>query len=343
MIAAKNSIIIFCIALFCACAAYKPVKVDFVESETPPPPDYSNTFYWCALPETFDSADHIPAHASVPLLDNQVQAKADVFYIYPTLFFSRQAWNADLHDEKLNKTIEARAIYNQASVFNGSCRVYVPRYRQVTYNGYFSLANPDAKEAFALAYSDIRNAFLYYLEHYNNGRPIIIAGHSQGTTHAKQLLKDFFDGTSLQKQLICAYLLGMPVYKNEFKHIPISTSASSTGCFVTWRSYLEGSEPKPKFAIENTGDVLVTNPLTFSSNPGKVSAEQNAGGLGRDGETIYTGVCGAEIHNDIVWVSRPDIPGKLFIPKNLHVADYNLYWLHIRNNVAERIAAYLQE
>ena len=53
---------------------------------------------------------------------------------------------------------------------------------------------------------DVKAAFQYYLEHYNNGRPIIIASHSQGTTHAKRLLKEFFDGTALQHQLVAAYL-----------------------------------------------------------------------------------------------------------------------------------------
>jgi hypothetical protein len=45
----------------------------------------------------------------------------------------------------------------------------------------------------------VKTAFLYYLQHYNNGRPIIIASHSQGATHGKRLLKEFFDGKELQK------------------------------------------------------------------------------------------------------------------------------------------------
>jgi len=333
-----NIIILLLITIpFFSCSAYKPVKVDFVLEKTPAAPNYSNSIYWSALPDKKDSADHIPNKSPITLLDGQATAKADVFYIYPTQFFSRKEWNADLHDSELNDRIDARAVTNQATVFNGSCKVYIPRYRQATYNAYFSLTNPDALKAFELAYEDVKTAFQYYMDHYNNGRPIVIAGHSQGTTHAKWLLRDFFDGKELQKQLVVAYLIGMPVYKNEFTYLVPGDSATQTGCYVSWRSYMEGAEPKKKFEVENPENIVAHNPISYTRKTGICEANLNAGGLGRDAETIYPAVCCAEIHNDIVWVTRPDVPGKYFIPKNLHVADYNLYWLNIRNNVALRI------
>ncbi len=317
------------------------MRVEYIEEKIPAPPDYSNTYFWSALPDKKDSADHIPSKSPVELFDGQENAAVDVFYIYPTQFFSRNAWNADVRDEKLNNLIDGRAVKNQASVFNGSCKIYIPRYRQATYNAYFSLTDPDALKSFELAYEDVKNAFQYYLDHYNNGRPIIIAGHSQGTTHAKWLLRDFFDGKELQKQLVCSYLLGMPVYENEFKYITPSDSASQTGCYITWRSYLEGEEPKQRFVLKNKDSVVVINPLTFSRDLNKAATDWNKGALGRDSETIFPSVCSAQIHDDIVWVSRPDVPGKRFIPKNLHIADYNLYWLTIRENVRIRIDQYM--
>jgi len=57
----------------------------------------------------------------------------------------------------------------------------------------------EAIAAFELAYRDVKAAFLYYLEHNNSGRPIIIASHSQGSTHAKRLLKELFDGKPFAK------------------------------------------------------------------------------------------------------------------------------------------------
>lgn len=331
---------ITCSIVLLGSCAYMPVKVPYDAAATPPPPDYSKPEYWSALPERLDSADHIPGKSPVALSDGQAAATVDVFYIYPTQFFSRKAWNASLSDTKVNTSVDERAVTNQASVFNGSCKVYIPRYRQATYNAYFSLADTGAYDAFALAYQDIREAFEYYLEHYNHGRPIIIAGHSQGTTHAKWLLRDYFDGKPLQDKLVAAYLLGMPVHAYDFAQIAPCDSAGQSGCYVSWRSYLEGTEQPGKFMVENRTAVVVHNPVTFSRTEGEALPRPGDGGLGRDGETIYTEICTAQIHEDIVWVSRPDIPGKLLIPHNLHVADYNLYWLNIRNNVAAQIRDY---
>ena len=324
------------ILFFTACATM-PVKSDFTTEKNPPAPDYSNTQYWSALPDKKDSADHIPNNSPVLLTDGQANADVDVFFIYPTHFFSRKEWNADVNDAKLNDRVDTRSIYHQASVFNGSCKVYAPRYRQATFNAYFSLDNPDAMKAFELAYEDIKTAFQYYLDHYNHGRPIIIAGHSQGTTHAKWLLRDFFDGKPLQNQLVCAYLIGMPVYTYDFTQIQPCDSAGQTGCYVSWRSYLENNEPSDKMIIPDPDKVVVHNPISFTRTMDVVPVDKNVGGLGRDGQTIYPRVCSATVHNDIVWVCRPEIPGKYFIPKNLHPADYNLYWMNIRENVALRM------
>ncbi|MEZ5013866.1 MAG: DUF3089 domain-containing protein [Chitinophagales bacterium] len=325
-----------------SCADYMPVKADYSPAGIPPAPDYAKEENWSALPDMEDFGDHIPGNSVIPLHDGQDTASVDVFYIHPTTFFSRTEWNASLDDEKVNVSTDARAVKNQASVFNGSCRVFAPRYRQATFNAYFSLDDTDAVKAFKLAYSDIREAFIYYLEHYNNGRPIIIASHSQGTTHAKWLLQEFFDGTPLQDQLVCAYILGMPVYDSDFVHIAPSDSATQVGCYVSWRSFLKGTEPKEKLQAKDKEHIVCINPLTFNRDTAYASSELNAGGLGRDGETIFPHVCGAQIHDDIIWVDRPDIPGKIFIPKNLHPADYNLYWLQIRENVAARIQAYYE-
>ena len=154
------TILLITILTFQACGYTKPVKVDFSPATTPAAPDYSSADNWCALPEIQDSADHVPA---IGIDNNQILAVADVFFVHPTSFFSRKEWNGALDDEKLNRHTDEGSIYHQASVFNGSCRVYAPRYRQVPFQAFFSLDNPDADAAFALAYEDVRNSFLYYM------------------------------------------------------------------------------------------------------------------------------------------------------------------------------------
>ncbi|GIR73695.1 MAG: hypothetical protein CM15mP76_04220 [Prochlorococcus sp.] len=72
---------------------------------------------------------------------------------------------------------------NQASAFNGSCNIYAPEYRQATYFSFFD-KDDNGKKALDLAYEDIENAFNYFLEFFNNGKPFIIAAHSQGALHS---------------------------------------------------------------------------------------------------------------------------------------------------------------
>lgn len=330
----------FLLIFFAACTHTSPLRVNFDSTNTPPAPDYSDTFYWAALPSKSDYADHIPVEY---LSDNQSDARADVFYLHPTSYFGKKNWNAEIENKKLIEDTDTRSILHQASVFNGSCKVFAPRYRQVSYHAYFSLNNPDAEYAFKLAYTDIYNAFSYYLEHFNNGRPIIIAAHSQGTTHAIQLIKDFFDGTPLEKKLIAAYLIGMPVRTTSFDAITPCDTPDAIHCFTSWRSFIYGYTPKKKFAETYDASITVINPLTWTSDTMQASAQLNLGGLGRKADAIYPAVVATQIHNNYLWITKPDVPGKvLLFMKNYHIADYNLYWMNIRTNVEERIDAYFK-
>lgn len=314
-----------------SCSLTKPVKVPF--SAVTPAPDYSNTLAWAALPAMKDSADHIP---TVGLTDGQLDAKADVFFIHPTSFFSRTAWNAAIDDQKVIDHTDEGSIYHQASVFNGSCRIYAPRYRQASYQTFFSGDSPGVAKAFDLAYKDVEAAFNYYLTHYRNGRPFIIASHSQGTRHAERLIREYIDGQDLADDMIAAYLVGLPVYDTSFVAIPVCASENQTGCFVSWRSFLEGHDPK--YTYPDSDQIVVVNPLTWTTDTTLAEKNQHVGGLGRNGKKIYPAIVRTRIREDILWVSKPDIPGKVFlVMRNYHRADYNLYWMDIRHNVAVRI------
>lgn len=330
------------ITILNSCASGKKLTVDFDQATVPAAPDYSNTIYWAALPDKKDSADHLPSETKILLTDAQRNAPVDVFYIHPTTYFGKGNWNADMSD---TKTIENTntSLINQASVFNGCGRIYAPEYRQATYRAYYHDEDSDYDKAFALAYTDVKNAFEYYLAHYNNGRPFIIAAHSQGTTHAIHLLQDYIDGKPLQRQLVAAYLIGMPVYDTMFTHINACDDSLEIGCYVTWRSYLKGSEKDEKDI--NAQHIVVTNPLTWSMEDTSYASEElNRGGIGRDPEKIYDKFCGAQIHHELLWISKPDVPFKfLLFMKNYHIADYNLFWMNIRMNAEERCTHYTEK
>ncbi len=176
--------------------------------------DYSNLAHWAAHPDKTDMADISP---NEDITDEQERAIADVFFIHPTTFIqkaNRNIWNADINDELVNAQTDQKSIKNQASVFNGSARVFAPRYRQVHLKGFIREKSRKTKVALDLAYQDVAKAFEYYLEHWHKNRPLIIASHSQGTRHAERLIRDYIDGQDLSDQFVTAYLVGGYVPKN---------------------------------------------------------------------------------------------------------------------------------
>ena len=325
---------------------------------TGPAPDYSKLYFWAASPYKHDPSDSIPA-----FLQNEVRdTGADVFFIHPTTYISggdetdiadmagnrrdvfagmkAASWNADLDNAPLNKETDLRPILFQAAVFNGSCRVFAPRYRQANLKAFLVRNSPNALQAFDLAYGDIKKAFQYYLDHDNHGRPIIIASHSQGSLHAIRLLQDFFDGKLLQQKLVCAYVIGYQVKKDAFRAIPVCNTPAATGCLITWRSYQKGEIPK-QVAAEH-GNSICVNPLTWTTATAWAPKELNAGSLtGFNTLQLHAVSAGIEPNAKILWVTLlDDVNDKVKKMKNLHIYDYNLFWMNIRENVRQRIAAY---
>ncbi len=322
--------------------AQKPyrLKSDFDAVPTPPKPDYGDQKYWCALPIVKDMADSLPRNSQ--LKDGQSIAQADVFFIHPTIFTykpkNQYEWNADVNDNQLNDKVDNSTILNQSTPFNGSCKVYAPRYRQAHYSA-FTTADMDAKsQSLQLAYGDIKAAFEYYLSNYNQGRPIVIAAHSQGTVHGIRLLKEFFDGKDLQKQLVEAYLVGIATPPDYFDNIIASDSAGHFGGFVSWNTFAKNYYPN--YYNDGLSEALCTNPLSWQTNEVYAPREWNLGGVGLKYKWVEQPV-DAQVNKGLLWINKPYVKGRWLLHKKIwHVADINLYWMNIRQNVALRLENY---
>ena len=304
-------------------------------------PDYSKLENWAASPYKIDNSDKIPGC----LHDGSAEKRADVFFIHPTSYFAEEdtaSWNAWLTDTVVNNETDSKSILFQASVFNGSCRVFAPRYRQANMEAFYAFTSQRAIDAFELAYQDVKAAFQYYLQHENKNRPIIIASHSQGTLHAIRLLQEFFDGKPLQKRLVCAYIPGYQIKKNAFKKLPVGETPEQTGCFVGWRSFEKGEFPKR--SIAEKGNSVCVNPLNWSTSSVWVSKELHLGIMnGKDTIIPHTVSAGIEPKTKILWVKTPEvIIEHMEKGTNLHIYDINLFWMNIRENVKQRIDAYLR-
>ncbi|HTL83384.1 MAG TPA: DUF3089 domain-containing protein [Bacteroidia bacterium] len=316
------------------------------EKYTPPPvPDYSLEKNWAALPWTKDSADVVPLNSG--LKDDQANAKVDVFFIHPTLYFRGKSWNADVNDEKTNHLVDKYTIREQASVFNASCRVFAPRYRQATLMS-FTDADGNGRKALDTAYSDVKRAFEYYLKNYNNGRPFIIASHSQGSFHAERLIKEIIDkDTSLYKLLVAAYVIGGSASKDMFTLVTPCLNSSQTGCYVAWHSrkwnthFKEVYNCQLKPGFDNCENYQCVNPLTWTSDTAYAPASLNLGSVPKTFDRVDRGIVDAKISpQNIVWSHPADKPGYIK-GDNYHVLDYGLYYMNLRANVAERVGIYL--
>jgi Protein of unknown function (DUF3089) len=319
------------------------LKSNFKPQFTPPAPDYAQDNAWSALPTKSDPADRIPVKLNVT--ENQANAKADVFFLHPTTFTyepkNQYQWNADVNDVELNEKTDNSTILNQASAFNGSGKIYAPRYRQAHYYSFLTPNADDKKHALDVAYSDIKAAFEYYLKNWNQGRPIIIASHSQGTVHAKRLLKEFFDGKPLQKQLVEAYLIGIATQPDTFENIKPSQSADEVGGFVSWNTYARNY--LPEYYKDGLSTAVSTNPLTWKLDEEFAPKELNKGGVGYK-FTFVKQAADAQNHQGILWINKPYIRGRAFINLKIwHIADINLFWMNIRENVALRLETYLKQ
>jgi hypothetical protein len=302
----------------------------FKAEDQPSAPDYSNANHWLSLPFRIDGADVIPKNET--WISDSLK-HVDVFYIYPTLYSKGKTWCADITDKKLNKRLDKYPVKYQASLFNAVGRVYTPLYRQGIVQC-FKEASVNAEMALDFAYADVKQAFEYYMQHYNQNRPIIIVSHSQGTRHARQLLKDFFDTPEMKNKLVCAYIVGFGVYQEKYELLSPCADSSATNCYVTWASFKQNYNASVDTMFY--GNVCV-NPISWNSDTAKAAA--NSGILlNINRKRRYTTVC--NIYDNYLWVktNMPIARRK----ENLHLLDFNLFWHEIKKNAAERVAVYLK-
>ena len=339
-----------------SCSKYRIFKSRYTFKSKTGNPDYNDLNYWAAHPWKYDPSDSIPK----PLRNEPRDSSVDVFFLHPTSYTMKLKFkkhNADIDDSYINAKTDYSSILYQASVFNQECRVFAPRYRQAHFRNFFTKDKEKATKAFDLAYNDIRTSFIFYLQHWNNGRPIIIASHSQGSMMAEQLLKEFFDGEnfpkdslpgfagkkqSIKNKLVVAYLAGWPVPKDYFTTLKMCTDSLQTGCLCSWRTFHKGYIPH--YLKNENGNSYATNPLTWTTNEEYASKQFNKGSVLTKFNKVYKQANDAQLHNGLLWIKKPKFPWSfLYFTKNYHPGDINLFYLNIRENVRQRICMYWKQ
>ncbi len=311
--------------------------------------DYANFDYWAAHPTIIDFSDSLSKGLTKR---DPADSGVDIFFIHPTTYFDRniiendtvfpfssELWNASLKNVAVNNKTDETSVLYQASIFNRAGRVFAPRYRQANYFAYFTPDTAGAERAFDFAYRDVKEAFQYYLDHYNKARPIVIASHSQGTTHAKRLLKEYFEDKALMNQLVVAYLVGMPIETSYYKSIPVCATFDETGCICSWRTVKEGY--LTEFQKKEDFRVMITNPLSWDTLSTPIDRHENKGAILKNYNKIIPYTTGGRIYRNVLWVNKPRVFGSFLLKqKNYHIGDFNLFYLSVRKNAEDRIKEY---
>lgn len=260
-------------------------------------------------------------------------AAADIFYILPTCVWDWQTseeqlcrysdYNKEEHLEAFLPSLElAEDIFAQ-----GQYNFYSPYYRQISLNVWTD-GEGAVEELFPLSMQDVTDAFGYYLEHYNAGRPFVIAGFSQGGKAVVELVKH----TPAQEleRMVAAYAIGYKVSEEELEQYPTlvpATDPTGTGVIICYNSV---ASPEAACAVLSPSDICI-NPVNWTTSA--VPASLN------DSVTVTV-----DTLDHLLIVDGLD-PQQYFLPSlgemlplgNYHLQELTLYEDHLRENTALRI------
>jgi len=269
----------------------------------------------------------------------------DVFYVYPTVFGGVDEMNMDITNDSM-RTLVQNPLAKQATVFEDDCNIYAPYYRQMSMVG-LSLNEEKRNLYLSIGFGDVKQAFDYYIENFNNGRPFILAGHSQGTMALINLMKDQFDKPELMKNLVAAYLIGYSVTDDDLDQygwLKIAESADDTGVIITYNSQSESATNSPVL-LPNANCV---NPLNWQTTSLNADKEMNLGAVFFDNngevDSIIPKYTGAWIDENGALITNPSNGDDLDVgpfPQGIyHKYDYSFFYNNLKKNVSIRINSF---
>lgn len=297
-------------------------------------------------------APTIPTHGAAPdyaLAQNWVslprapQKAVDVFWIYPTVYQGKPVV-APIESTQMRQGAEF-TLLAQASVFEDSANIFAPLYRQTNLS-VVSMDRATRERYFSVGRGDVKKAFAHYLKNLNHGRPFILAGHSQGAEVLTAIILENLDAPELRERMVAAYIIGWSITRQDLADHPflkICRSADQTGCIVTYNSVAAGYQAEAPTILPGAVPV---NPLSWSADDELAPASENLGSVIFDeqGRRQTFGRFTSARNKDGGLVVAPADPSILtglpFGPGVYHEYDYNLFYMNLKANAAQRIKAF---
>jgi len=277
---------------------------------------------------------------------------ADVFLVCPTVD-TKDETNMSLEDEK-TKANFLGALNMERGLYEESARLFAPYYRQAAMKVY-SLDAEEREPYLEAAYRDVSAAFSWYLENENGGRPLILAGFSQGADMCYRLLAEYFGDEALLERLVAVYAIGWPCTEELVERYPQIRPAEGeddTGVVISFDC--EAPEVEETFITPAGMTSYAINPLNWRTDGTPAGKERNRGACFPDYTGAVTreekGLCGCYLDLPrgalkVTDVDPADYPARVpGLPEGAyHIYDYQFFFRALEENVAVRVSAYLTE
>lgn len=275
------------------------------------------------------------------------QSQADVFYIISTetgdyTLAGVPYHHADTYNDSLRAPLYSEML-GVDTLVSGRLNYYAPYYRQCSLQSFGSDSLMDAR--YPIALDDVRRAFKHYLSHYNQGRPFILAGYSQGAMIMLQLLQEM-DEAAFQR-LIAAYAIGVSISKEQLAspHIIPATGADDTGVTICYNSVRDARNAVSRIGENNVVAINPVNwrtdatPVTFMTEPTPLLPVDQ-----QQKDTLTVHLDQASHLLFVEGYTATDYVLPLFgMEGNYHTREIWLYRDQLRDNMALRAATFLKK
>lgn len=290
-----------------------------------------------------------PAHwISIPLV---LDKKVDVFFLVPTAWRNDDAAVSNV--SKINDptlAIAGKAAFRrQASTFEPVGNLFAPFYRQMD----FSTVDRE-KIIGGIPTADAVAAFDYFIKNYNNGRPFILAGHSQGSNVLSNILAGYMkEHPDVYSRMIAAYVIGYSVtgeYLAKNPHLKFATGPDDTGVIISYNTESPSVVPGTNRVLLPGG--IAINPISWTRDETVATASKNLGSILPAGEFFVPVAQYADARVDktkgVVICSTADAeklasPDPTFVKGVFHSYDYLFYYYNLRQNAADRTRIFLKQ
>lgn len=264
---------------------------------------------------------------------------ADIFYVISTETGDHMEGADTCHFANTQDPLQRSQMFKEMaavdSFYTGKLNYYSPYYRQASMH---TLADGKKLASRMLrAIEDVKQSWKYYLTHFNQGRPFVLAGYSQGAAAVIAILKEMPD--SIAQRMVAAYVIGYKVTAEDIDETPnLRPAKGSTDCGVTV-CFNSVASPDCELDLVSGGTQMCINPVNWRTDTVSATFIYDSPPT----KERLSVACDPNHHLLIVKGFKTDeILPVIGIPGNYHNFELRFYHPYICRNIDDRVKTYLK-